>query len=337
MTANGLAPVLRSLSPFLWSAVAGAAAYVIWNRLEHIDAAQVWAQVQSLTGRSIALAALSCLLSYVLVGIYEGLAVQRASGRRLAAYSFVTAWIANPIGHMVGLAAVSGGALRYRLYSAVDLSRRQIAGVVLLTTLPYVLGIVFLLTVVLLLEAEVVAGLLRIPHSLALLAGVLTGVGLVSYLLINVYRRAPLQLGALDFSLPGARLTLLQILFGAAETMLVASVLYLCMPEELQLYWLQFIGAYLLALLLAQLSHVPAGLGVLEASLLVLLPQIPAGKLIGAMLAYRFIFEFVPLIVGLLLLLAREGSLRAWWGSGSTNGSIEAGTQKTQMDANNAV
>jgi uncharacterized membrane protein YbhN (UPF0104 family) len=278
----------------------------------------VWAQVQSLTPEAIALAAVACLLSYALVGIYEGLAVHRASGRHLHAYSFLTAWIANPIAHMVGLAAVSGGALRYRLYSAAGLSRRQIAGVVLLTTLPYVLGIVTLIALVLMLESRVVAGLLHVPRSLALGAGIACTLGLVVYVLVNHYRTEPIYVGALHFSLPGARLTVLQIIFGACETMLVASVLYLCMPEELQLYWLQFIGAYLLALLLAQISHVPAGLGVLEASMLVLLPRVPPGKLIGAMLAYRFIFEFVPLLVGLLLLLAREGYARGWWGAQAT-------------------
>ncbi|MET0661318.1 MAG: hypothetical protein ABW110_24535 [Steroidobacteraceae bacterium] len=313
MTVARPAPWMRSLSPFLWSAVAGAAAYVIWSRLEHIDGDQVWLQVQSLTPRAITLAAFSCLLSYVLVGVYEGLAVLRASGRHLHAFSFLTAWIANPIAHMVGLAAVSGGALRYRLYSSIGLSRRQIAGTVLLTTLPYVLGITASITTVLLLESKVVAQLLHVPAVLARSVGILIALTLAGYVLLNHYRTEPVRLGALHFPLPGVRLTVLQILFGAAETMLVATVLFMCMPQELELYWLQFIGAYMLALLLAQSSHVPAGLGVLEASMLVLLPGIPPGKLIGAMLAYRFIFEFVPLLIALLLLVGREGYVRGWW------------------------
>lgn len=312
MTAARFPPWMRSLTPFLWSAVAGAAAYIIWTRLEQIDADQVWMQVQSLTPRAITLACLSCLLSYVFVGVYEGLAVHRAAGRHLHAFSFMVSWIANPIAHMVGLAAVSGGALRYRLYSSVGLSRREIAGVVLLTTLPYVLGITASITTVLLMESTVVAQLLHVPHALASSAGIAITLALIGYVLLNHYRTEPLRVGALQFSLPGARLTLLQILFGAGETMLVATVLYLCMPQELQLYWLQFIGAYMLALMLAQASHVPAGIGVLEASMLVLLPNVPPGKLIGAMLAYRFIFEFLPLMIALLLFVTREAYVRGW-------------------------
>jgi hypothetical protein len=74
MNLERIAPVLRISSPFPWSALAGAAAYIIWKRLEQIDGEQVWAQIQSRTPRAIALAGLSCVLSYALVGIYEGLA-----------------------------------------------------------------------------------------------------------------------------------------------------------------------------------------------------------------------------------------------------------------------
>lgn len=313
MTATRYAPFFRSVSPLLWSALAGGAAYIIWKRLHRVDPEQVWAQVQGLTPRAIALAALSCFLSYALVGIYEGFAVQRASGRHLHAYSFLVSWIANPIAHMVGLAAVSGGALRYRMYSAVGLSKLEITATVLLTTLPYILGITASITTALLFEPKVVAQLLHVPRALATAAGVTITFAIIGYVLLNHFRTEPVRIGTLEFPLPGVRLTIMQIIFGAAETMLVASVLFMCMPEELHYWWLQFIGAYMLALLLAQASHVPAGIGVLEASMLVMLPHVPPGKLIGAMLAYRFIFEFVPLIIALLLLLGREAHVRGWW------------------------
>ena len=45
-----------------------------------------------------------------------------------------------------------------------------------------------------------------------------------------------------------------------------------------------------------QLSNVPAGLGVLEAALFLMLPQVPPGKLVGAVLAYRAVYEVLPLL-----------------------------------------
>ena len=55
----------------------------------------------------------------------------------------------------------------------------------------------------------------------------------------------------------------------------------------------------------------PVGLGVLEAALFLMLPQIPPGKLVGAVLAYRAVYEVIPLGVALLLLLIYETTNRA--------------------------
>ena len=55
-----------------------------------------------------------------------------------------------------------------------------------------------------------------------------------------------------------------------------------------------------------QISNVPVGLGVLEAALLLMLPHVPASKLLGAVLAYRAVFEVLPLLLAITLLLAFE-------------------------------
>jgi len=54
------------------------------------------------------------------------------------------------------------------------------------------------------------------------------------------------------------------------------------------------------------MSNVPAGLGVLEAALFLMLPQVPPGKLVGSVLAYRAVYELVPLGVALVLLVFYE-------------------------------
>jgi uncharacterized membrane protein YbhN (UPF0104 family) len=46
---------------------------------------------------------------------------------------------------------------------------------------------------------------------------------------------------------------------------------------------------------------VPAGLGVLESMLLLLLPHVPPDELLAAVLLYRVIYEILPLVVSLAL------------------------------------
>jgi uncharacterized membrane protein YbhN (UPF0104 family) len=97
---------------------------------------------------------------------------------------------------------------------------------------------------------------------------------------------------------------------GIAEITLVAAILYLFLPSEHQSGLMAFTGIFLIAATIAQLSHVPAGFGVLEAALLLLLPHIPASSLLAAVLCYRAIFEIVPLFIGGALLLHAEIPLR---------------------------
>jgi uncharacterized membrane protein YbhN (UPF0104 family) len=70
--------------------------------------------------------------------------------------------------------------------------------------------------------------------------------------------------------------------------------------------WPAFIAIYCIAFVAGQISNVPAGLGVLEAALMLMLPQVPPAKLLGAVLVYRALFEVLPLLVGLAVWLAYE-------------------------------
>jgi uncharacterized membrane protein YbhN (UPF0104 family) len=86
-------------------------------------------------------------------------------------------------------------------------------------------------------------------------------------------------------------------------------VLYALLPESADLSFLLFVGVYVLAVLAGLASSVPAGLGVFESVLLLLLKHVPPDQLLGAVLAYRFLLELVPLFVAMVLFASYEG----WW------------------------
>ena len=72
--------------------------------------------------------------------MYDALAVRFAGARvpypRIALISFM----GYAIGHNVGLNTLSGGAVRYRAYSALGLSAKQIATIIAFGTLTFSLG-----------------------------------------------------------------------------------------------------------------------------------------------------------------------------------------------------
>jgi uncharacterized protein (TIRG00374 family) len=67
------------------------------------------------------------------------------------------------------------------------------------------------------------------------------------------------------------------------------------------------LGSYLLAQIAGVISNVPGRLGVFETVLILLIsPPIPSDQLLGALLVYRLLYYFLPLLVGVGLLALYE-------------------------------
>jgi uncharacterized membrane protein YbhN (UPF0104 family) len=233
--------------------------------------------------------------------VYEGIALHRITGQWRMGYAMRTTVIANPVGRAIGIAVVSGGALRYRFYSAIGLNAKQVATLIVLMAMPYLLGVGWLIDLSLLLHPHVGSNALGLATSTVL---IIASIGLVKdlgWLVFVKIRRAPIAIGQLQINVPSLGHTLLQITLGIAQILCNTGILYLLMPAELGMNWPAFIAIYCIAFVAGQLSNVPAGLGVLEAVLLLLLPQVPPAKLLGAVIVYRALFEVLPLLFGVVL------------------------------------
>jgi len=297
---------LKRFLPLVWLSIAGIAAWVLVQRIEKIDFDQV-VQHLSEVPTPIVIAALLCSAGvYASVGLYEGIGVRLASGRDLRLQAFRTAVIANPLGRAIGVALVSGGALRYRMYAPEGLTIRQVGAIIVLVAMPYAFGVGWLIDLSLLLHLDDASRAFQLPLAVVAAFGVLGLAKDVGWLAFVAWRKDPITIGGQALRLPSLRDALVQIGFGLAQISLMTTILYLFMPPELSMTWPAFVAIYCLAFVAGQLSNVPAGLGVLEAALFLMLPQIPPGKLVGAVLAYRAVYEVIPLLCALVLLLIYE-------------------------------
>jgi uncharacterized membrane protein YbhN (UPF0104 family) len=302
---------LKRLLPLVWLSIAGVAAWVLVQRIEALDFSEVLQHLADVPIQ-IVIAGLACSAGvYASVGLYEGIAVRLASGRNLRRHAFRTAVIANPVGRAIGVAMVSGGALRYRMYAPEGLSIKQVGAVILLVAMPYAFGVGWLIDISLLLNLPEASRAFQLPFAVVAVFGVLGLAKDVGWLAFVATRTQPITIGGQSIRLPSLRDALVQIGFGLVQISLMTTILYLFMPPELQLSWPAFVAIYCIAFVAGQLSNVPAGLGVLEAALFLMLPQVPPGKLVGSVLAYRAVYELVPLGVALLLLLIYETTNRA--------------------------
>jgi uncharacterized membrane protein YbhN (UPF0104 family) len=302
---------LRRLLPLAWIAIAAGAAWVLVERIEEIDFEDVAQHLSSMPLPTVITALLCAAGVYFTIGLYEGIAVRLASGSNLRWQAFRTAVIANPLGRAIGVAMVSGGALRYRMYAPEGLSLKQIGAVILLVAMPYVFGVGWLIDVSLLLHLKEASRAFQLPLAAVAVFGVLGLAKDIGWLIFVATRTQPIVLRGQSIRLPSLRDALVQIAFGLTQISLMTTILYLFMPPELNMTWPAFVAVYCIAFVAGQLSNVPAGLGVLEAALFLMLPHVPPGKLVGSVLAYRAVYELVPLGVALVLLLIYETTNKA--------------------------
>ncbi len=248
-------------------------------------------------------------ISYLALTGYDVLAL-RTIGRplpyRTAAFASFTSYT---LSHNLGLAVLTGGSARYRIYTAAGLSAADVARVVAIAALTLTTGMTALFGVALLARP----GALRLHDWIApwpfqaAIGAVLLG-GLALYILLAAVRRGQaLQLGKWTLPLPSAPTILLQIAVSSIDLAAAAATLFVLVPHAQAAAYPLFFVAYIIALLAALLSHSPGGLGIFETVLLVALPSVPKSELFGALILYRVVYYLLPLVIAAALLAIREG------------------------------
>lgn len=297
---------LKALLPLVGVVIAAIAVTVVFRRIETLDFAQLIAHAGDYSALRIAAALGLVFFSLALAGLYETAMLAEVGSPIRFGRGLLHALIANPIGHTVGFSTLSAGALRYRLYAPLGLSARRIAAVVVLSAFPYVLGIGLLLDIALVVGARPAAPALHLPVTVVIGLGIVGLCKDIGYVTLTKLRRDPFQIGKLQIRLPTTGFTLLQLAIGVSQILCISGVMFLLMPLELGMGFAGFLIVYLIAVTAGSLSNVPAGLGVVEVLMLVMLPQMPPEKLLAAILAYRVIYELIPVFVSLALLASFE-------------------------------
>jgi uncharacterized membrane protein YbhN (UPF0104 family) len=277
------------------------ALWVLYHTFQRISLADVLAQMRAVPVDTLLAAALCAAGALATLACYEIVVVRYVKHCIGRAKPIVTALIAFPLGHAVGQAVLSGGAIRYRMYSSAGFTAMEVGATVLLCNLPYGLALGFLLDVSLVLASVRLAPLFRISAEWLVLFGCIGLAKDIGYLLLVALRRAPVRFGGWSVNLPTPAMTALQYVVGIIDVAFVSSVLYLLLPPAAHLAYLPFLAVYLASVLVGILSHVPAGLGVLESMLLLLLPDVPPEQLLASVLMYRVIYEIIPLLIALAL------------------------------------
>jgi uncharacterized membrane protein YbhN (UPF0104 family) len=133
--------VLHKLGVAISVTVIGIACYVLYHMLRHIDVDEVIEAIKATEPHQIAEAALFVAAGYFTLTFYDLFAV-RAIGHCDIPYrvNALAAFTSYSIGHNVGASVFTGGAVRYRIYSAHGLNAIDVAKICFLAGLTFWLG-----------------------------------------------------------------------------------------------------------------------------------------------------------------------------------------------------
>ncbi len=288
----------------------GLALSFLHRTANNIQLDQVLVQFRSLPVSTLITALLLVAASYVLLTGYDVLAL-RYVGRRLP---YPTVALAAVVGfafsHNLGLGMVTGGSVRYRIYSKEGLGSVDIATVVMFSTLTFVLGAVATVGAAFILAPDEAARILPVGPDLVRGFGVIGYVGLGAYLAWTIVQRQPRVWFHWTLQLPTPSTTLAQVSLAALEIAVSAAVLYVMLPPVAQVSYPAFVGIFVTAMVAGLASHVPGGLGVIETVLVLQLPDVRKDALLGSLLAWRCVYYLVPLTFAALLMAGAEFGLQ---------------------------
>jgi len=294
--------LVGALGPMLGLALFVAALWVLHREFEQYDLGDVIGHLREISAARFALALALTAVSYLLLTGYDALAL-RYIGKALAWPRIALAsFVSYTFSHNLGILSLDGSLVRYRMLSSWGLAPGEIARAIAFDTVTFWLGFLALsgpllaLTPLPVPESWHLAGTTSRPVGLALASA------LCAYLAASALRRAPVTLRGFELEVPRPRMTLAQVAISSTDWACSAAVLWVLLPAAPGLSFAIFLCAYLLAVVVGLVSHVPGGVGVFETALVLLLGRfLPGDVVLGAALAYRITYYLVPMAVAILL------------------------------------
>ncbi len=304
-------PWLRHLPAVLGLALLVGALYVVFNEFRSLSLADIKAALAAIPSSRLWAAFGWTLLAYAILTLYDRLGTIYAG--RAVSYGRVAfaSFCAYTLAHNLGFAAVSGAAVRYRLYAQWGLTPLQIGKVVAFCSLTFILGGLVLGGGVLLVEPHVLPVLgSRLP------AWMMHVLGAVLLALVGVYVALSRLVGTVrmfghEVELPSWRMAIAQTALATIDVVVTAAIFHALLPEAPGLTFIVVLGVYVAAYTAGLLANVPGGLGVFDTAMLLgLSPWLDAPSIVGAIVVFRLFYYIVPLFLAGALFAGNEVLLR---------------------------
>ena len=307
----GLKNHLRHLPALIGVCLLVGAIYVVQKEFRNLKLEDISAALDDIPARSVWLAFLWTFFSYFVLTFYDRLGTIYAGHKISYWRAAFASFCAYALSHNLGFAAVSGAAVRYRLYAHWGLTPVQIAKTVAFCSLTFGLGGMVLGGIILFIEPG------SVPFFGAHLPRwVMYAIGAGLWAIVAAYVTLARVLGHVrlfghEFDLPGWRMAIVQVLLATLDVAVTASIFYALLPVSPGLTWLKFLGVYVASYTAGLAANLPGGIGVFDTAMLLgLSPWLDPPQILGAIVVFRLLYYIIPLFLAGSLFAGNEVLLR---------------------------
>jgi glycosyltransferase 2 family protein len=312
---------MKRILDFVWP-LTGLAAVAVSLWLLHREfkgeavGPEVWDYLKSISTGNYLLAVLSTLVAYAALAWYDRIALLHLGVKNISwVFISLCSFTTYALSHNIGATVFSGGIVRYRAYHTKGLSAAQVAVLVAVTSLTFLLGTVLIGGLISVLEPEQLGrfrGLL--PANLrfltdkrtARLVGVVFLSGVAVYVIGSIFRFKPLIIRGFRLEYPKFEIAARQLLAAPLEILGAAGIIYFALPEAGNPGYFVVLGVFLFSFGAALWSSAPGGLGVFEWFFISAMPEMPNTQVLAALLVFRLTYLLIPLFLSIFVIIIFE-------------------------------
>lgn len=279
----------------------------LYHLLHGIDFHKFLSALEAQSPVKIAIAGALVVAGYSNLILYDQFALYTIGKRHIpfpvVAFASFTSYT---IGHSLGAATLTCGLVRFRVYSFWNLTVVDIAKIAFMTGMTFWLGNIFVLGGAIACAPGALSAIDQLPEGINRLIGLACLAAIGCYLVWITPRPRIVGRHNWRIVLPNLRCTLLQIGIGTVDRCLASLSLFMLLPASPAVGFTTVMVVFVIAALLGAISHTPGSLGVVEAAILIGLPQYPREELLAILLTFRVLDFFLPLAFATLLFGMRE-------------------------------
>ena len=275
-----------------------------------VDWEEVWKVIRDYNRVALLSAVGLVVVSYLIYGCYDLLARSycghKLAKRQVMLVSFICYAFNLTLSTWVG-----GIGMRYRLYSRLGLPGSTITRIFSLSITTNWLGYILLAGIIF------TVGVVELPDHWYIDQTTLGILGIGLLLIIAVYlwfcafaKHRHMTIKGQKLVLPSWKFALAQMLISSVNWMVMGAIIWLLLGQSVNYFFV--LGVLLVSSIAGVIVHIPAGIGVLEAVFIALLAgeHTSKGTIIAALLAYRVLYYFIPLLLALICYLLLESQAK---------------------------